>query len=126
MATYLAGTGATATVDGTPMAVEDGSYELTAAEDEVTNLNSGGFYDAVTTIKKCTASLTCIYDGDSPPDFDEGDSIALVIAVPGGPGISGNFNVTKMAWPSISPSAAVKYNFDVSSRGPYIKTGGAP
>jgi hypothetical protein len=126
MATYLAGTGATVTVNGTAMAVEDGNYEATAAEDEVTNLNTGGYYDAVTTIKKCTASLTCIYDGDEPPDFDEGDSVAIVIAIPSGPGVSGNFNVTKMAWPSISPAAAVKYNFDLSSRGAYTKTGGAP
>jgi hypothetical protein len=126
MATYLAGTDATVTIDGTPMAVTDGNYECTVATDEVTNLNSGGFFSSVNTVKKATASLTCVYDGDAPPDFDEGDTVAIVLAIPSGPGISGNFNVIKMAWPSISPSAAVKYSFDLESNGSYVKTGGAP
>lgn len=123
MATYMAGMGSTATIDGTPMAVEEGSYELGVGVDEVSNLNTGGYYASVTTLKKATASLKCVYDGDSPPDFEEGDTVALVLAVPGGPGLSGDFNVTKMAWPSIGPKAAVRYTFDLESNGPYAKTG---
>lgn len=126
MATYVAGKDSTATVNGTAMAVEKASYECTVGTDEVTNLNTGGFYASVNTVKKATASVACIYDGDEPPDFDEGDTIALVLAVPSGPGLSGDFNVTKMSYPVVDPKAAVKYSFDVESNGPYIKTGGAP
>lgn len=122
MATYLAGKKAVATINGTGMAVESGSYNTTAGVDEVTNLNSGGFYEDVTTIKRATCSLQCIYDGDSPPDFDEGDIIALAITVPNGPGLSGNFRVTQMTYPVVNPKAAVKYNFEASSNGAYIKT----
>lgn len=125
MATYLAGKQATCTIDGATMAVEDGSYDTTCDGDEVTNLNSGGFYEDVPTLKKATCSLKCVYDGDSPPDFDEGDVVALVIAVPNGPGLSGNFRITKMAYPVVNPKAAVKYSFEANSNGAYTKTGGA-
>lgn len=125
MATYLAGKKATATINGTAMAVEDGSFNTTAAVDEVTNLNSGGFYEDVTTIKRATCSLRCVYDGDSPPDFDEGDIVVLSIAVPNGPGLSGNFRITQMTYPVVDPKAAVKYAFEASSNGAYVKTGGA-
>ena len=124
MATYLAGKKATATINGTAMAVEDGSYNTTAGVDEVTNLSSGGFYEDVTTIKRATCSLKCVYDGDSPPDFDEGDVVELAIAVPGGPGLSGNFRITQMTYPVVNPKAAVKYSFEGSSNGAYVKTGG--
>ncbi len=124
MATYLAGKKATATINGTTMAVEDGSYNTAAGVDEVTNLHSGGFYEDVTTIKRATCSLRCVYDGDSPPDFDEGDVVALAIGVPNGPGLSGNFRITHMTYPVVNPKAAVKYSFEASSNGAYVKTGG--
>lgn len=126
MATYLAGKNAVATINGTPMAVESGSYNTSAGVDEVTNLNSGGFYEDVTTIKKATCSLQCVYDGDEPPDFDEGDTITLAITIPSGPGLSGTFRVTQMTYPVVNPKAAVKYSFEASSNGTYTKTGGAP
>jgi hypothetical protein len=123
MATYLNGTNSTVTIDGTPMAVEDGNWEGSVGMDEVSNLLTGGFYSSVMTLKKATGSLTCVYDGDSPPDFEEGDTIALAIAVTGGPGFSGNVNITKMSWPKIGVKAAVRYSFDWESNGPYVKTG---
>jgi hypothetical protein len=122
MAIYLAGKNATVTIDGTTMAVEDGSYSTNAGVDEVTNLNSGGFYHDVDTIKMSTVSLRCVYDGDSPPNFDEGDVVALSIAVPNGPGVSGNYRITRMDWPVVNVRAAVKYNFDATSQGVYNKT----
>jgi hypothetical protein len=137
MATYLAGKKATCTINGVAMAVEDGSYEASAGVDEVTNLNSGGFYEDIPTIKRATCSIRCVYDGDDPPDFDEGDLVALVIdvpavaadagppvveAVPRGPGISGNFRITRMSYPIVNPKAAVKYSFDANSNGAYVKT----
>ncbi len=138
MATYLQGQKATCTINGTPMAVEEGSYETTSGVDEVTNLLSGGFYEDLSTIKRATCSIRCVYDGDSPPDFDEGDLVALAIDVPAiaadpeadppvlarprGPGITGNFRITRMAYPIVNPKAAVKYNFDASSNGAYVKT----
>lgn len=125
MATYLAGKNATVTVDGVAMAVEDGSYNLTIGVDEVTNLNSGGFYEDVPTIKKGTFDLKCVYDGDEPPDFDEGDTVALVIAIPSGPGVSGNARITEMNYPSIKPSAAVKYDFKGTFQAAYVKSGGS-
>lgn len=125
MPNYLAGKDYTCTVNGTPMAVEDGNYKCAVGEDEVTNLLDSGFYRSIGTTKKATCSLKCLYDGDSPPDFDEDDVIALVIAHPSGPGITGNFRVTNMEYPSITVDAAVRYNFDASSQGAYIKSGGA-
>jgi hypothetical protein len=138
MATYLQGLKATCTINGEPMAVEEGSYETTSAVDEVTNLNSAGFYEDVPTIRRATCSIRCVYDGDSPPDFDEGDLVELeidipaiaadpeadppVLARPRGPGISGNFRITRMSYPIVNPKAAVKYSFDASSNGAYVKT----
>jgi hypothetical protein len=124
MAIYLAGKKATVTINGAAMAVEEGSYNTTSGVDEVTNLNSGGFYEDVSTIKRATCSLRCVYDGDLPPDFDEGDVVTLAIAVPNGPGLSGNFRITQMAYPVVNPKAAVKYSFEATSNGAYIKTGG--
>lgn len=126
MATYLAGKDATVTINTVAMAVEDGSYDTTSATDEVTNLNTAGFYSSVNTIKKATGNLKCIYDGDAPPDFDEGDTITMAIVIPSGPGLSGSFKVTKMSYPTVKPDAAVKYSFDFESNGTYTKTGGAP
>lgn len=138
MAEYLAGKGAICTINGTPMAVEEGSYTATSSVDEVTNLQSGGFYEDVATIKRATCSIRCVYDGDEPPDFDEGDVVALSItqpavaadpladppieARPAGPGISGNFRITQMTYPYVNPKVAVKYSFEASSNGAYVKT----
>jgi hypothetical protein len=122
MATYLAGKSATCTINEIPMAVEEGSYNTTTSVDEVTNLNSGGFYEDIPTIKRATCSIRCVYDGEEPPDFDEGDIVELDIAVPNGPGLSGNFRITSMAYPIVNPKAAVKYSFEASSNGAYVKT----
>jgi hypothetical protein len=137
MATYLSGQKATCTINGKSMAVEEGSYETNSGVDEVTNLLSGGFYEDIPTIKRATCSIRCVYNGDDPPDFDEGDVVALAIDVPAvvgsagppvvearprGPGITGNFRVTRMAYPIVNPKAAVRYNFDASSNGAYVKT----
>lgn len=125
------------------MAVEEGSYETNMGVDEVTNLLSNGFYEDIPTIKRATCSIRCVYNGDDPPDFDEGDMVALVIDVPEivadplaeppvigrprGPGITGQFRVTRMAYPIVNPKAAVRYNFDAHSNGAYVKTiGEAP
>lgn len=135
----LAGKRAVATIDGEPMAVTDGSYTTTSGVDEMTNLLSGGYYDDVATIKSARASLTLAYDGLSPPEFDEGDIIALSIAVPGtpavtgppaipgipsGPGIEGNWRVDSMTWPIVNPKGGVRYSFDCHTVGPYTKTTG--
>jgi hypothetical protein len=135
MATYLSGQKATCTINGKTMAVEEGSYETTSGVDEVTNLLSGGFYEDIATIKRATCSIRCVYNGDDPPDFDEGDLVDLEIDVPAevgppakprGPGISGVFRVTRMAYPLVNPKAAVRYNFDASSNGAYVKTQAPP
>lgn len=133
---HLAGKKAVVVIDGVAMAVEDGSYNTSTGVDEVTNLLSEGFYEDVDTIKRATVSLRCVYDGNSPPDFDEGDIIALQItvpsitgppAVPGGPAISGNFRVTSMTYPVVNPKGSVRYSFEANSNGAYVKaTGTAP
>lgn len=137
---YLDGKKATLTLNGAQMAVEEGSYETTSGVDEVTNLLSNGFYEDIPTIKRATITVRCVYNGETPPDFDEGDMVAIVIALPEivadpladppivgrpeGPGLSGNFRVTRMAYPYVNPKAAVRYNFDASSSGAYVKTRG--
>src|SRR5215207_2568373 len=87
--THLANKRAVATVNAEPMAVEDGSYNTTTGVDETTNLLSGGYGEDVATIKRATATLRLVYDGDAPPDFDEGDIITLSIAIPGTAAVTG-------------------------------------
>ena len=134
--THLQGKKAVVTIDGTPMAVEDGSYTTSTGVDEVTNLLSEGYYEDLDTIKRATISLRCVYDGESPPDFDEGDMVALTIAVPGqaavvgppaipevpgGPALGGNFRITTMTYPTVNPKGSVRYSFEASSNGVYTK-----
>lgn len=134
--THLANKRAVASVNTEPMTVEDGSYTATAGVDETTNLLSGGYYEDVPTIKRATATLRLVYDGDNPPDFDEGDIITLSIslpgtpaivgppavpAIPGGPMLAGEFRVNTMTYPVVNPRGAVKYSFDCTSQGPYTK-----
>lgn len=135
--TYLGGRRYTVTLnESVPLDVEDGSYTTTSGVDEVTNLNSGGFYEDVPTIKRATASLRCVYNGDEPPDFDEGDIIAIVISAPGSaavtgppaipaippaPMLSGNFRVVSMTYPIVTPKAAIRYTLELSSNGAYEK-----
>jgi hypothetical protein len=127
---HLQGKKAVCSIDGTPMAVEDGSYTTTTGVDEVTNLLSEGYYEDLDTIKRATCSLRCVYDGNSPPDFDEGDIVALSItvpgatgppAVPGGPALGGNFRITSMTYPIVNPKGSVRYSFEASSNGVYTK-----
>lgn len=133
---HLANKRAVATVNAEPMAVEDGSYTASVGVDETTNLLSAGYYEDVATIKRATATLRLVYDGDSPPEFDEGDIIVLsiaipgtaavtgppaVAAVPGGPMLAGNFRVMSMTYPVVNPRGAVKYSFECTSQGAYTK-----
>jgi hypothetical protein len=135
--TYLGGRRYVVTIDASdPMDVEDGSFTVGIGVDEVTNLNSGGFYEDVPTIKRATASLRCVFNGDDPPEFEEGDIIALVISAPGAaeitgpplipaippaPILSGNFRVVTMTYPVVTPKAAVRYTLEVSSNGAYVR-----
>jgi hypothetical protein len=120
---YLAGKNATVTINDVPMAVEDGSYQTNGDVDEVTNLLSGGYYEDVGTIRRATVSLRCVYDGASPPTFNEHDLVAMVLSVPNGPRLAGNFRITRMDYPVVNPKAAVKYSFDANSQGVYTKSG---
>jgi hypothetical protein len=119
---YLAGKNATVTVEGTPMAITDGSYTTMGDVDEVTNLLSQGFYEDVGTTRRCTTSLRAVYNGATPPTFNEHDIVNLAIAVPGGPGIVGLFRINRMDYPVVDVKAAVRYNFDATSQGAYTKS----
>jgi hypothetical protein len=134
--THLANKFAVASVNTEPMAVEDGSYTTTVGVDETTNLLTNGFYEDEATIKRATGTLRLVYDGDNPPEFDEGDIIVLSIsqpgraeitgpplipARPGGPMLACNARVTSMTYPVVNPRGATKYSFDWSSQGEYTK-----
>lgn len=131
---HLQGKKAVATIDGDPMAVEDGSYTVTSGVDEITNLLSQGFYEDLDTVKSATASLRLVYDGDAPPTFTEGQVVPLsitvpgvaavtgppaVAAVPGGPALGGNFRIRSMTFPTVTPKGSVRYTLDMGSTGPY-------
>jgi hypothetical protein len=137
MIVKLAGKNAVATIDGTPTAVTGGSYRCTSGTDDMTNLLSEGYGENIDTIKNAGGTLDCAYDGDNPPDFDEGDETALSIAIPGktiaqhppaglpsGPGFSGMVRVTVMNYTVVDPNGGVRYSFDWISNGPYTKTVG--
>jgi hypothetical protein len=119
---YLAGKNAVATFKEA-LAVMDGSYDAESEFDEMTNTKSGGFYSSVPTIKKWTGSLDCAYEGDSPPDFDEGELIeGASITIPGGPSISGDVYIDKVTFKSVTAKGGVKYSFTFHSEGPYTRS----
>jgi hypothetical protein len=120
--TYLAGKDAVAHFIE-DMAVLDGSYDTEVDFDELTNLKSGGFHSGIPTVKKWSGSLDAVYEGDSPPEFDEGTFIpAASITIPGGPGVSGDVWITKVSYKGVTPKAGVRYTFTFVSEGPYAKT----
>lgn len=124
---YLAGKNAVVTLkDSTPQPVEDGDYGGASSTDEVTNLTSGGFYESVNTIKKLTGSLVIVYKSESPPDIEEGDSVAMSVTIPDGPGFAGNVRITEMRYSTPKPKAAVRINLSFESNGAYTKTNGTP
>jgi hypothetical protein len=135
----LRGKDAVVTIDATPMNVTDGSYTTGTAVDEMTGLLSEGYYDDVDTIKRATGDITATYQGESPPEFDEGDVVALSITVPGkpaetgppavpgrrsGPGLSCNARIIDMTYPIVNPRGGVRYRFTWGSVGAYTKTRG--
>ena len=124
---YLAGKNAVVTINASdPQAVEDGDYSGSSGTDEVTNLTSGGFRETVNTIKSLTGSLMIVYKSESPPDFEEGDSVDMSITVPGGPGLTGAMRITQMRYSTPSVGRAVRIGVDFESNGAYTKTNGTP
>jgi hypothetical protein len=126
MPTYITGGDGNSycTIDGDGnFSVEEANWDATCGMDEVSNIQTGGFYASVKTLKKGTGSMKIVYDGDLPPSFEEGDTIAVTMGVTGGPGFTGNVNITKMAWPTFTPKSAIRFNLDWESNGPYTKTG---
>lgn len=127
MANFVACIGGSITLNGATMAVTGGGFNCEADEDAVTNLAGGGYYESVSTVKKATANINCVYDGDAPPEFQEGDVVALVLTAPTGVGISGNFRVNSMNFPILDVQKAVLYSLALTSQRQYTRTfGGTP
>ena len=87
----------------------------------MTNLAGGGYYESVSTYKKAEANADCIYDGDNPPTFEEGDLVPIVLTSADGIGISGTFRINSMNFPVLNVRNAVKYSLQMSSQGPYTR-----
>jgi hypothetical protein len=128
MATYLGARNNVTTIDGVVMKAEAGTLNLNISTDEVTNSASGGYYEDVPTIKQ--AKITggrFVYDGDDPPNFQEGDLVDLSVTIAGGPTLTGEFRVGSISIPMLDVKAAVHYGFDLTSQGVYTWTwGGSP
>jgi hypothetical protein len=120
MPTYLAGKNSSLLLDAVSLKVEAGTLNLTIATDEVTNNFSGGYYEDVATIKRATVTgMRCVYDGDDPPNFEDGDLKPIVLSIPNGPRLAGTFRVGSLSIPLVDVRSAVHYSFDLSSQGPY-------
>ena len=118
---FVACIGGSITIDGAEMAVEAGGFNCSSQEDEVTNLAGGGYYESVSTYKKAEANADCIYDGDNPPTFEEGDVVPIVLTSADGVGISGDFRINSMNFPILNVRNAVKYSLTMSSQGAYTR-----
>jgi hypothetical protein len=124
---FTACIGGTITLDGATAAVTGGGFNCEAAEDDVTNLAGGGYYESVSTVKKATATVDCVFDNEAAPEFEEGDIVALALAAPSGVGITGNFRVNSMNFPILDPQKAVRYSLALTSQKAYTRTfGSAP
>jgi hypothetical protein len=122
---YLAGKNATMTLNGVTMAVESGTVNKNIGTDEVTNVLSGGYYEDVATIKQCRVTgMRVVYRGVAPPDFEEGDLVAVSITIPNGPSLTWTFRVGSMDIPMVDVKAAVHMGFDLTSQGVYTWTWG--
>jgi hypothetical protein len=123
MPTYLAGKNSKLILDAVFLKVEAGTLNLTIATDEVTNNFSGGYYEDVATIKRATITgMRCVYDGDDPPNFEDGDLKSMELYIPNGPRLTGTFRVGSLSVPLVDVRAAVHFGFDLSSQGIYVWT----
>lgn len=121
---YLAGKNATCTIDGIAYDVEDGTINHSMMTDEVTNNLSGGRYADVATIEKATVSgLRIVYNVTKKPTFKAGDLVAVDIAIPNGPSLTGpEFRVGSMSSPVLSVRSAVRMTFDLTSQNDFTYT----
>jgi hypothetical protein len=120
---YASGNGIVVMVHGEPIAVQDVSYAGVATRDEITNLVERGYSAVVRTTKRTTATVIAVYDSNNPPTFQEGDTIPMVISVPNGPGVTGDFYVMSMTWPKLVTTNPILFTFEVESTGKYINSG---
>lgn len=110
-------------VDGVLLAADEAACEFTSAGASVTNLLERGFAASASTIRRAVVRATCLYNAESRPAFGEGDVVELIVAVPGGPGVTGQFRVMTFTYPLLKPGSPIKYTFTAESVGRYIKTG---
>lgn len=126
---FLSGEGGYVDIDGQRLDVETWSISPTVSEDESTNTGSGGYYESVDCVAKCTGKVTCKWDADNPPTTDPpgilprarpaiklyvGDSgdyhdfpIALILGVP----------------TELDAKNAIKFSFDFVNQGPFTLAG---
>ena len=118
---YLHGVNATLTIDGTALAVTDGSYTVDTDTDDMSNNQSGGWEEDVPGFNKANGSVQAIYKGSTPPPLKSGQLHNLVISIPGGPGISGAVRV-KNVKKNLTVKGGVKYSFDWKNFGVMTET----
>ena len=124
MSTFLSGKNATGTLAGVASSIIDGSIDEEITDDEMTNLTSGGFYEEVMCIKKCTLSgVQVAYQSATPPTWGVGSTIPVNITIPSGSTFScATFNIKKVSRKYISPKGGYKFTFDGVTTGPYTMT----
>jgi hypothetical protein len=119
---YLGMTGASVTLDGTTLAVIDGSYTIEAMSDEMTNTTSAGWFEDVNTINKVTGDMTLAYKTANLPTYVEGSVYTLISSVTSGPYLSGNVRLNKVKYPGVSPKQGVKLEVSWTNQGPMTRT----
>ncbi len=120
---YLASKNATVTVNGTAYSVMDGSLKEDMDGEEVTNIQSGGYFEEVLTIKKMVFSgIKVVYDSNNVPSWGLGSVVTLALSIPGGTSFSGSVNVKSIDRKLITVRGAYTFTFDGNSNGPYTLT----
>lgn len=120
--TYLAGLNATATINGTAYAIEDGSFSVEIDTEEMTNNQSGGWYEDVGTIQKANGTLKLIYKSGTPPAFANGGIYPFAIAIPNGMSIAGNARLKKRS-NRLTVKGGVKFDLEWHSQGAMTLSG---
>jgi hypothetical protein len=118
-ANYLAAKTATVSYNGTTYTARDCSLSWEVGEVDVTNLNSGGFYEDITDIRKFEMSGTLVLDSNALASLPTDGSLnAASVAIPNWKTLAGNARLLKQGV-KVGPRGAVEVSFNMTGSGSF-------
>lgn len=76
---YIVGKCVAVLVGGSQLYAKSGNTERKVNVVRTTNSRDQGYQSLKAGIKSATASITCVYNGDSPPTLTEGTEVTLIV-----------------------------------------------